>query len=109
MRLGVTRNGTVIEYLANQEVDEFVKEFEDLSDRDRFDVYCMYQWLGIRAKRTYAANNEEYEWWWQRVNVIEDLLQKNVLEKEKLQANTMTSYEMLQLGIKMVDRFWRKL
>lgn len=50
MEIGKTRAGTIIEYKPNQSIEEFRSEFLGLSDADKFDVYCIYQFLYVRVK-----------------------------------------------------------
>jgi hypothetical protein len=107
MEIGRTRTGRVVEYRAGQSAEEFMDEFMALSDGDKFDVYCMYQWLIVRARRKYGVLSEEYIWWLRRFRILSENMVEQVLEEERLKANAVTSYKMVQLGIEMVDYFWR--
>lgn len=107
MRIGITRSGTVIEYKPNQGLTEFICELKSLAGDEQFDAHCIYQWLVVSSKRQYKKESDDYLWWLRRFIAIESNFSVETLEEEKLKANAKTSYEMLQLGIKMVDGFWR--
>ena len=108
MEIEKTRTGKVIEYKPHQAIDEFSEEFNSLSDSDRFDVYCMYQWLIVRAisKKQYSPG--DYDWWESRLNKVDELTGSKSIGREMSEANMRTSYEMVQFGKKMVTNFWRE-
>lgn len=108
MEIGKTRAGTVIEFKPNQTIGEFSEEFLCLSDSDKFDVYCMLQFLAVGMIPRKEIVPDEYDWWEARVNRSGELAGDELIEREKLKANASTSYKMVQLGKKMVSHFWRK-
>lgn len=107
MDIGKTRTGTIVEYKPNQTIQEFSQEFISLSDADKFYVYSIYQWLTVRAKPKKKAQPNEYGWWRTRVAIIEELITDECVETGKLEANTHTSYQLVQFGKNMVNNFWR--
>lgn len=109
MDIGKTRAGTIVEYKPNQTIEEFSQEFINLFDCDKFDTWCMFQWLVVRAKPQKSVQFEEYDWWEARLITIDDLILEECVEKGKSETNTRTSYELVQLGKNMVYRFWRQV
>lgn len=107
MEIGKTRAGTIIEYKPNQTIEGFKSEFLNLADGDKFDYYCVYQWLVVKAKPKKSAQIDDYEWWETRVRTIELTISEECVEIGKLETKTSTSYEMVQLGKNMVNHFWR--
>ena len=107
--IGKTRAGTTVEYKPNQTIEDFSLEFLMLVDGDQFDVYSMYQWLYVRAKQKYKRNSDDYRWWFQRLQTVQKLLEEDVIEDQKSEIEIHTSYEMVQLGKKMVNNFWREI
>lgn len=108
MEIGKTRAGTIIEYRPNQTTEEFSDDIQALADPDKFDFYCVYQWLTMRGNQQPFTEPDDYDWWRVRVGAIRYLAGEDLIEREKLKANIRTSYEMVQLGIKMCNNFWRK-
>ena len=107
MDIGKTRSGTIVEYIPNQTIEEFSQEFLGLSDSDKFDVFCIYQFLFVRAKPTKDIKPDDYDWWVSRVRAIERSITDECVEVGKLETNAHTSYQMVQLGKNMVNDFWR--
>ena len=107
MDIGKTRSGTIVEYKPNQTTVEFSQEFMGLSDADKFDVYCIYQFLFVRARPMEDVKPDEYDWWLKRMDVCGKSSDQEKIEEEKLKANVRTSYEMVQFGKKMINNFWR--
>ena len=108
MEIGKTRFGTVIEYKPNQAIDEFSAEFNILSDGDKFDVFCMYQWLIVRVMPKKDNSPSDYNWWVFRLEAIEEVITEDCQAAGKLETKTTTSYELVQLGKNMVNNFWRQ-
>ena len=108
MNIGITRAGTAIVYKPHQDLASFKEEAESLSNSDRFDLYCMYQWLAIRAKLKYGRESKEYYWYSRRVEMTGSILKAKIISTEMLKTNATNSYKMSQFGKKMVTHFWRK-
>ena len=107
MEIGKTRAGTIIEYKPNQTIEEFKSEFLGLADGDKFDVYCIYQWLVVRFRPKKETQPEEYEWWEVRLDTTDSLISEECTEIGKSETDTMTSNKMVQFGKSMVNHFWR--
>ena len=108
MEIGKTRSGTVIEYKPNQAIEDFLDDLKSLSDGDKFDVFCIYQWLVIRAMPKKPHNPSDYDWWESRLTEMNELTGEELIKREKSETNIRTSYEMVQFGKKMVANFWRE-
>ena len=107
MEIGKTRGGTTVQYMPNQSLERFKADFLNLVNCDKFDVYCMYQWLIVRFRPKRDAQPEEYNWWETRLTTIIDLIPEDCVEQGKLETDTPTSNKMVQFGKNMVNSFWR--
>lgn len=108
MRLGVTRSGVEVVYKPGQSSDDFRQLFVTMSFHDQFDIFCMYQFLVVRAKRRFGKESEEYEWWWSRYSVVEEALAKKTRRQISKSLSLATSYHQMKIGKDLLDDFWRR-
>ena len=105
MKVGKTSNGIVVEILAGQEVVEFVSTIRDLNPVDQFDVFCMIQVLAIRAVR--RGELSEQKWYELAIRELEKIIGIRNISDLKGQAGLVTSSDMMQKGLGLVDKILR--
>ena len=109
MKIATTRSGRIIVYKPIQSIGEFIDDFRKLSDADKFDFYCVFQWLAVRALRKYSRGGNDLNWWIDRMDEILKAIDRKIVAAKKSELKIVTSHEMVNFGSKMCTHFWRKI
>ena len=97
IRVGTTRSGKIIPCASRQEeVDSIVQFFqkEDFSDDDLLDVFALFEYLALRAKR---HNNADVIFQDHAESVLRNLPADSFIAA-KLRANITSAFELRNLG-----------